>query len=256
MIRFVYCCPVCPDVHSLHPPRFGRRDRADGDGAAAGDPPTAWTALAQQHVPVELKSGFDDVRSLCMSIPPFRTTAAARSKKFWPPPRRPASASSCLPSIRPITTTISRMVTRALRTGCSDSRRRTGGFLAYPTRSLKGEQTGLAGVCRPGACRRWTDIPLSSRRADGLEHRRSDGQRDLQHARGLHGGDEFISSLKTPIGLLALIPAVKQFPQETFAALAGLSGRYLKKFDELCQQAGTLASRLTTPTTIRPSAVA
>ena len=48
---------------------------------------------------------------------------------------------------------------------------------------------------------------------------------------------KFISSLKTPIGLLALIPAVKQFPQETFAALQDYPAGYLKKFDELCQQA-------------------
>src|SRR5262249_39611000 len=48
---------------------------------------------------------------------------------------------------------------------------------------------------------------------------------------------KFISALKTPIGLLALVPAVKQFPHETFAALQDYPAGYVRLFDELCQHA-------------------
>lgn len=50
----------------------------------------------------------------------------------------------------------------------------------------------------------------------------------------------FIASLINPIGLLQLIPALNQYPQEVFAALQDYPADYLRRYDELCQK-----SRLT-----------
>ena len=67
----------------------------------------------------------------------------------------------------------------------------TGGFLAYPKRSIqKREVRGPAGILRPGARDRRTDLPVPPGRADGLGDRRPDRQRNLQHARRLQGRAE------------------------------------------------------------------
>ena len=114
----------------------------------------------------------------------------------------------------------------------------TEGFLAYPTRSLKGE---------PAAAKQeFADLVL---RDDGLLFLSHLEERMDWEIAGLSGTEiynthadfkeetSFISALKTPIGLLALVPAVKQFPQETFAALQDYPADYLRRFDELCQHA-------------------
>lgn len=45
----------------------------------------------------------------------------------------------------------------------------------------------------------------------------------------------FVTRLSSPLGVLQFIPAVKEFPQETFAAIQDYPRDYLKRFDELCQ---------------------
>ncbi|MEX2287497.1 MAG: hypothetical protein WD648_10435 [Planctomycetaceae bacterium] len=49
-----------------------------------------------------------------------------------------------------------------------------------------------------------------------------------------------IKALRSPVGMLRLAPLIKQYPQETFAALQNYPADYLKRYDELC-----LKSRLT-----------
>jgi len=49
-----------------------------------------------------------------------------------------------------------------------------------------------------------------------------------------------LKSMRTPLGLLALLPASRQYPQETMAALLDYPADYLRRYDELCQK-----SRLT-----------
>jgi hypothetical protein len=47
---------------------------------------------------------------------------------------------------------------------------------------------------------------------------------------------KFLAALRSPLTLLGLIPAVSQYPQETFAALEDYPADYLKRFDALCQK--------------------
>jgi hypothetical protein len=50
----------------------------------------------------------------------------------------------------------------------------------------------------------------------------------------------FMALVRSPLGLLQMSSAVKQYPQETFASLQDYPASYLKRFDQLCQK-----SRLT-----------
>lgn len=50
----------------------------------------------------------------------------------------------------------------------------------------------------------------------------------------------FVKALRNPVQLLGLIPLIKQYPQETYAALQDYPADYLRRYDELC-----LKSRLT-----------
>ena len=47
---------------------------------------------------------------------------------------------------------------------------------------------------------------------------------------------KFLAALRSPLTLMNLVPAVKQYPQETFAALEDYPADYLKRFDVLCQK--------------------
>ena len=46
----------------------------------------------------------------------------------------------------------------------------------------------------------------------------------------------FITALRSPLTLLGLASAVRQFPQEMFAALQDYPADYLKRWDQLCQK--------------------
>jgi PHP domain len=117
----------------------------------------------------------------------------------------------------------------------------TGGFLAYPRRSLRAERTSTP--------QEFADLV---RRDDGLIFLSHLEERMNWDIAGLTGSEiynthadvkdelRFLTLLRTPLGLLQLTPAVKQYPQETFAALQDYPAAYLKRFDELCQK-----SRLT-----------
>jgi PHP domain len=51
---------------------------------------------------------------------------------------------------------------------------------------------------------------------------------------------KFIAALRSPLTMITLMGAVKQYPQEVFGALLDYPADYLKRYDELCQK-----SRLT-----------
>ena len=48
---------------------------------------------------------------------------------------------------------------------------------------------------------------------------------------------KFMAALRSPLTLLTLGPAVKEYPQEVFGALLDYPADYLKRYDQLCQQA-------------------
>ncbi|HEY4309449.1 MAG TPA: PHP domain-containing protein [Pirellulales bacterium] len=196
-------------------------------------------ALAGQRVPVELKSGFDDVRSLLHVHSAFSHDSRGTIEEIL--------AAAKATGVRVIMFTEHPAdhydYFKDGHQGVKDGvlmipGAETGGFLAYPTRSLKEDKTSTP--------QEFADLV---RRDDGLIFLCHLEERMDWNITGLTGTEiynthadfmeetKFISSLKTPIGLLALIPAVKQFPQETFAALQDYPAGYLKKFDELCQQA-------------------
>ncbi len=114
----------------------------------------------------------------------------------------------------------------------------TEGFLAYPQRSIQGEKV---------------DGPQSFadkvRSADGMIFLCHLEERMDWEIDGLTGTEiynthadfkdesKLIASLRSPLGLFGLAAAVKQYPQETFAALQDYPADYLKRFDQLCRKA-------------------
>ena len=46
-----------------------------------------------------------------------------------------------------------------------------------------------------------------------------------------------LQALRSPLGIVSLLPAFERFPQEAFAALQDYPADYLRRFDELCQRA-------------------
>ena len=113
----------------------------------------------------------------------------------------------------------------------------SGGFLAWPTRSIQDEKTDT-----PQA---FADLV---RRDDGLIFLCHLEERMDWDIAGLTGSEIYnthadvkedkrlMSSLVSPLTLLSLIPALREYPQETFAAIQDYPADYLKRYDELCQK--------------------
>jgi len=196
-------------------------------------------ALAKERVPVELSSGYDDVRTLLHvhsafshdsrgTIEEILAAAKATGVRVIMFTEHPADHYDYIKDGHQGPTDGVLLIPGA----------ETGGFLAYPTRSLKDQKTGSS--------QEFADLVLGT---DGMIFLSHLEERMDWEIKGLTGTEiynthadfkdetSFISSLKTPIGLLALVPAVKQFPQETFAALEDYPADYLKRYDQLCQQA-------------------
>ena len=114
----------------------------------------------------------------------------------------------------------------------------TGGMLVYPTRSLNGQQEsspqafvdlvhqdgGLTFVSHLEERLDWdldrlTGSEIYNTHADVMEEKR------------------FLTIFKEPLRLLQLLPALQQFPQETFAAVQDYPTDYLRTWDRWCQQA-------------------
>lgn len=113
----------------------------------------------------------------------------------------------------------------------------TGGFLTYPTRSLKGEKTK--------GSQEFADLV---RRDDGLIFLSHLEERMDWDITGLTGVEiynthadfkdekNFQALLRNPLALFGILPAFRQYPQEAFAALQDYPADYLKRWDALCQK--------------------
>jgi hypothetical protein len=117
----------------------------------------------------------------------------------------------------------------------------TNGFLSYPKRSIQSE--------KPDGPQGYSDLV---RGTDGLIFLCHLEERMDWEINGLTGSEiynthadfkdepKFIGALRSPLTMLGLMGAVKQYPQEVFGALLDYPADYLKRWDQLCQK-----SRLT-----------
>lgn len=114
----------------------------------------------------------------------------------------------------------------------------TSGFLSFPSRSVQGEQTS--------GPQEYADLV---REDDGLVFLSHLEERLDWNIAGLTGTEIYnthadvkdegrlLSVLRSPFGLLTLMPALEKYPQEFFAALQDYPADYLKRWDELCREA-------------------
>jgi hypothetical protein len=117
----------------------------------------------------------------------------------------------------------------------------TGGFLAWPKTSIQDQKTDS-----PQA---FADLVNSTGGQIFLCHLEERMDWDIK---GLTGSEiynthadfkdepKFLAALRSPLTLLTLMGAVKQYPQEVFGALMDYPADYLARYDQLCQK-----SRLT-----------
>jgi hypothetical protein len=113
----------------------------------------------------------------------------------------------------------------------------TGGFLAYPSRSIQDEKTD--------GPQQFIDLVT---RDDGLIFMSHLEERLDWDVHGMTGTEiynthadvkdepKLLGAFRNPLGMMALLPAFQQFPQEAFAAMQDYPADYLRKFDALCQQ--------------------
>jgi hypothetical protein len=115
----------------------------------------------------------------------------------------------------------------------------TEGFLAYPKRSLQKQETTAKGP------QQFSD---RVRETGGLIFLCHLEERMNWEIEGLTGTEiynthadfkdepKFLAALRSPLTMFGLTAAVKQYPQEMFAALQDYPADYLKRFDQLCQK--------------------
>ncbi len=113
----------------------------------------------------------------------------------------------------------------------------TEGFLAYPKTSIQQQKSS--------GSQQFSDLVRSTGGMIFLCH--LEERMDWEIA-GLTGSEiynthadlkdevKFLSALRSPLTLFSLLPAVKQYPQEMFAALQDYPADYLKRWDQLCQK--------------------
>jgi hypothetical protein len=114
----------------------------------------------------------------------------------------------------------------------------TEGFLAYPKTSIQQQKSSGA--------QQFSDLVRGTGGMIFLCH--LEERMDWEIA-GLTGSEiynthadlkdeaRFLAALRSPLTLFTLLPAVKQYPQEMFAALQDYPADYLKRWDQLCQKA-------------------
>jgi PHP domain len=117
----------------------------------------------------------------------------------------------------------------------------THGFLAYPKYSIQQKQTktpqefsdlvrstgGLVFLCHLEERMDWEIANLT-------------GSEIYNTHADFKDEPKFIAALRSPLTMITLMGAVKQYPQEVFGALLDYPADYLKRYDQLCQK-----SRLT-----------
>lgn len=114
----------------------------------------------------------------------------------------------------------------------------TGGFLAFPQRSIQQEKTATP-----------QEFAVLVRRSDGLVFLSHLEERMDWEIAGLTGTEIYnthadvkderrlLAALRSPLGFVQLAPLFRAYPQEAFAALQDYPADYLRRFDELCQKA-------------------
>ncbi len=114
----------------------------------------------------------------------------------------------------------------------------TGGMLVYPTRSMKGQREKPP---QPFVDLLHNDGGLSfvshlEERLDWQLDRLTGNEIYNTHA-DLKDEQRFLTMFKEPLKLLQLMPALQQYPQETFAAIQDYPAEYLSTWDRWCQRA-------------------
>lgn len=112
----------------------------------------------------------------------------------------------------------------------------TRGFHAYPTRSIQQEPADSP-----------QDYANLVRRDDGLVFLCHLEERMDWQIEGLTGTEiynthadlmdekKLLTSFKSPLAMLAMLPALQKYPREFFATLQDYPADYLRRYDELCQ---------------------
>ena len=198
----------------------------------------AGRGLKSQLHKVALPSGYDDVRAYCTCIRPFRTTAVGRSRRSWRRPTRPACGVILFTEHPASHYDYINDGHHGLNDGVLlIPGAETDGFLAYPKRSLAGQK-----AAGPQA---FADLVRETGGMTFLCHLEERMDWDIA---GLTGSEiynthadfkdepKFLATLASPVGMLKMAPAVRDFPQETFAALQDYPADYLKRYDQLCQR--------------------
>jgi hypothetical protein len=114
----------------------------------------------------------------------------------------------------------------------------TNGFLAYPRQSIQAQQTespqefanlvrsteGLIFLCHLEERMDWEVAGITGTE---IYNTHADFKDEIT----------FIAALRSPLTMLSLAAAVKQYPQEVFGALLDYPADYLQRYDQLCQRA-------------------
>jgi len=196
-------------------------------------------ALKGQRRDVELKSGYDDVRTLLHVHSKFSHDSRGTLEEIIPAAKE-TGVRAILFSEHPashydyVKDGHRGMKDGVLVIGGAE----TGGFLAWPKTSIQDQKTDT-----PQA---FADLVRSTGGMIFLCHLEERMDWDIA---GLTGSEiynthadfkdepRFIGALRNPLMLVSLMSAVKQYPQEVFGALMDYPADYLKRYDELCQKA-------------------
>jgi hypothetical protein len=112
----------------------------------------------------------------------------------------------------------------------------TGGFLAYPRQSIQQQKTDT-----PQA---YSDLVRSTGGQVFVCHLEERMDWQIANVTGteiynthadLKGEKRFLAAFRSPLMMFNLVGAVKQYPQEVFGAVLDYPADYLKRYDELCQ---------------------
>ncbi len=114
----------------------------------------------------------------------------------------------------------------------------TGGMLVYPTRSMKGHSSTPP---QPFVDQLHADGGLTfiSHLEERLDWELDDltGNEIYNTHADLMEEQRFLTMFKNPLALFRLLPALQRYPQETFAAIQDYPTDYLKAWDRWCQRA-------------------
>jgi hypothetical protein len=114
----------------------------------------------------------------------------------------------------------------------------TGGFLAYPRRSIQDQKTDT-----PQA---FADLVRSTGGLVFVSHLEERMDWEIANVTGTEiynthadfkNEDRFLAALRSPLSMINVASSVKQYPQEVFGALLDYPRDYLTRYDQLCQKA-------------------